>query len=152
MNVMTRPANTATRQIRPVNLSDMSERDHVHRVWVITALTGTEKSDLLDPALWIHAAYNLREGDHVEVRAQDGTWHAEMIVRNVDRGAVKVGFLNYVDFNEHGAEDGDIGDRDVRWCNAKSKFGVFRKDDGALVRDGFVTANDAKAWAIANPE
>ncbi len=64
-------------------------------VHVATPGHGATIDDLLKPECWAAVAPKLRPWDHVEVRAEDGTYYAELLVLACDRTWAKMHVLKY---------------------------------------------------------
>jgi len=63
--------------------------------------------DLLRPECWASVAKMLQPWSHIEVRAEDGSYYAELLVTGVDRAWAKVEVLNFrelstADVSTHG--------------------------------------------------
>jgi len=112
---------------------------------------GTILPEMIVPAYWANVARSLKPLDRIEVRPQDGTWWAELLVRVVEPLAVGVHVLRSVDFakaaeqQEAEAPDGyefkHRGNR--RWC-------VLRRSDNAVLREDEATRESAAAWLVGH--
>lgn len=83
-------ANTETRKVEPMGPNGLQLAEHRRNVWVVTAATGVKPEDLLEPSYWAHHSGKLAPNDHIEVRAQDGTWYQELIVMDSSRAYARV--------------------------------------------------------------
>lgn len=83
---------------RKLLVTQIKEAQYVRRDFVVTPAPGTTMQEMLVPMYWAHVARDLRPFDRIEVRAADGKWWAELIVRVVEPLAVKVELLRHRDF------------------------------------------------------
>lgn len=121
-------------------------------IWDAIPEAGTPFDDLLKPEYWAHVAANLRPWDRIEVRAEDGSYYAELLVRDAGRLWAKVECLRKHDL---GADTGQVPDvvadvtYSVQWRGPHSKHAVMReRGNGAkeVLRDQFETREAAEAW------
>lgn len=108
---------------------------------------GVTMEDMQNPSYWAHVARDLRPGHKIEVLAEDMSYWAMLIVRDVGRVEASVAPLQVVDL-DGGAElakDGDDG-LEVKWRGPHAKFSVIRKDGGDILKDGFQTKDAAAQW------
>ena len=113
--------------------------------WIHNAEEGILIEDCLKPSYWAHMAPKMTAFDHVEVRAEDGSWVAEFLVIQVDRMWAKVVLkwkfeLTYED-NPEGMEV-----HIVKWRGPQHRFAVIRVADGAVIREDFPTKVEGEAW------
>lgn len=64
-------------------------------VYVANPGEGVTLADLLRPECWASVTNTLRPWSHIEVRAEDGSYYAELLVTGVDRAWAKVEVLNF---------------------------------------------------------
>jgi hypothetical protein len=114
-----------------------------------TPSAGEGIEDALKPEYWSHVASSLRVGNRIELLSEDGSWWAMLIVRAASKTDAVVQALQYVPL---GADAVDLGDApyEVRWRGPKAKFGVVRKSDAEVMRDGFAVREHAEAWMVSH--
>lgn len=115
-----------------------------HNIFRVTPEIGTPPAALLDPHYWAHVSAKLRFGDVIEVLAEDGSYFAELLVRDVGNLYAKVAFKNPVTvFSTDEAMEAPVGYA-VKWRGPKARFGVIHGTD--VLKDGFVDKAEAHAW------
>lgn len=123
--------------------------EHQRNVWVAVAERNTTKEDMLTPSYWSNVAAKLRPWDHIEVRAEDGTYYATYLVTSCDRTWAKVHNLSFHDLTGEGLTSDQAkeieGSYDVKWRAAK-KWSVIRKLDRTVLQEGMHTEKDAREW------
>jgi hypothetical protein len=117
---------------------------HANNRWAATLEYGVAFEEAFKPEFWAHTAKRLRPGDIIEVRAEDGSFYAELYVRAVGALFAKVEALFA---KELGAGISAEADKlDVKWNVGKRCFAVIRRSDNTVIRDGFQIKEDAIAW------
>jgi hypothetical protein len=128
----------------------MKAAEYERRDWVVNAPQGTIPEDIQDPAFWALHAAKLSPYDHVEVRADDGTWIAQCIVLGCERTWARVHTLAV-----HRLTSADVAMTqaareaarfELKFRGPADKWCVIRRKDGAIVKDGCHTKDQAHAW------
>lgn len=115
-----------------------------HNIFRVTPEIGTPPSALLDPHYWAHVSARLSVGNIIEVLAEDGSYFAELLVRDVGNLYAKVAFKSPVTiFSNDEALEAPAG-YEVKWRGPKARFGVLHGKD--VLKDGFVDKTEAHAW------
>jgi hypothetical protein len=117
---------------------------YAHNRWAATLEFGVALEEALKPEFWAHVAKRFKPGDIVEVRADDGSFYADLYVRAVGAVFAKVEVLFAKELGAGLAADTDK--LDVKWNVGKRCFSVVRKSDNSVVREGFQIKEDAIAW------
>lgn len=116
--------------------------------YVIVPEAGTSLEDLLDPIYWSHVARRLRPLDILEVHAEDGSYFAELLVRNTNQlNSAKVEVLRSKEF---GVAEDEEDEFSVKWKGGHAKYAVIRRRDKAVMQDGFANKEDAATWLGTN--
>lgn len=123
----------------------------VRLIFAVTPEHGTDFDDLLKPDYWAHVAQQMRIGSVIEVRPEDGSYYAELFIRDCGRLWAKVAVLRKIDFADAAAESLEAEDPSfsVAWHGPHAKHVVFRMKPGGgkeILRDGFDTKDAASAW------
>lgn len=130
-------------QIHPTRMR-LAEFDR--QEWIVNAESSHTIDDVLKPEYWSHMAQQMNAYDHIEVRAEDGTWMAELIVVQPDRSWVKVVLKAKYEFRTRD----DLPDAEplhkVEFKGPQHRFTVIRLSDSQMVRDGFKTKEEAESW------
>lgn len=112
--------------------------------WVCNVPFGITLEDALAPEFWSHVAYRLSPYDHVELRAEDGTWIAKALVTGCDRTWARVHLMH-----EYRLTTGDVSMSQaieryaLKWCGPGGKWGFKRLSDGEVIKSGFQTKDEA---------
>lgn len=123
--------------------------EHAHQTWVAYPETGTPPDAVLDPKYWAHYSVNantdMKPGDIILVKPEDGTYFSELIVRAKTTGAVKVRELRRVilDATEDFADDGEY---EIRWSGNALKWRVIRRHDKRELVSGLTDRDAARDW------
>lgn len=109
---------------------------------------GTTLDDMKAESYWAHVAKFLRPWDKIEVRAENGSFYAEFIVRDSGRNWAKVELVFSHTFGTGGVEQRTPADPEYvsKYAGPHAKWRVTRKSDNATMRDGFAQQGDADQW------
>ena len=125
------------------------EAAYVRNVFAMTPAVNTEVESLLAPDYWAHIAAKLHPGDHIEVLTEDNSFFAEILVIEVGKGWARVVLLRHVPLNKVLASSAAPvveSKFKVNWGGMNAKHRVVRLSDNQVIKDGFSTADAAKAW------
>lgn len=114
--------------------------------WVANAERGHTVEDCLEPGYWAHMAAQMGFGDHIEVRAEEGEWIAELLVVEVGTGYAKVMVRARYDLVQPDALPAVTPKHEVAWKGPQHRFAVIRLSDQVMVKAEFKTREDAAAW------
>tara|TARA_R110002126_G_scaffold84211_1_gene204797 strand:- start:554 stop:1141 length:588 start_codon:yes stop_codon:yes gene_type:complete len=126
--------------------------------WIVNAELSHTIEDLSNPGYWAHMAAQLSPYDHIEVRAEDGAWIANLIVIQADRSWAKVMLVSKFDLLDREALPSSVEQHKVEWKGPQHRFAVIRLADMVAVRTGFQTKEDGRNWmrehekVIASPQ
>ncbi len=143
-----KPEETKVTQLAPNRLT-LAET--ARNTWHVTPEAGTPIDAVLDPKYWAHYAVNpslqVKVGDILQCFAEDNSYFAELIVRHVFRGGMKVAELRRVEFGEKDAMPAeDAGEYEVKFQGPKIKWAVVRKSDKRRMSDGHEEKQQAYDW------
>lgn len=144
------------KSILPVKLKDAAYVRNVHHV---VADPNTNPNDVLAPEYFKHCTKKVKQGDHIEVVAQEGTWFMQLFVREVLSGAIKVAVLNHkslskptqaIPFDEpeskpKESESGGDEEYEVKF-SGQAKFRVIRLADKEVLATGIGSKEAAEQW------
>lgn len=114
--------------------------------WVIDAELGHTVDDIQDPAYWGHIAASMSPLDHIEVRAEDGSWLANLIVRYCERNYAKVHLVDVINLDINTDAPASSIKHKVEWKGPHNKFCVIRVSDAQLLHSGCKTREEASSW------
>ncbi len=129
-------------QIKPkreitLDPSRMQLAEYLRNDWVVTAEQGTLPEDIVNTAYFAHMASQMKPYDHLEVRVDDGTWLANLIVLQVERNWVRVKLLSMVDLTTTEQVEGAPSIYSAQWKGPHLKWSVIRSSDQVNVKSGF---------------
>ena len=120
--------------------------DSVRTMRAITVEFGTKFEDVLKPEYFAHVAEDLRPWDVIEVRPEDETYFAHLLVRSSGRNWAVVALLDKTDLAP-GIEDvQDTPEYKVGWGGPAQKFRVIRLSDNMVVSKEHSDALSAQTW------
>lgn len=132
-----------------INPNRIKQAEYERTVYVVTVEMGTTKEDLENPGFWAHFAAKFRPWDRLEVRCDDGSFYAEYLVLACDRVWAKVKELSYVSLTTSDISQTQAALQDgleVKYRGPHLKHGVVRKTDGAILKEGMQTKQEAEQW------
>lgn len=113
----------------------MKLAEYERQDWVLNVPEEVVPTDLVKPDFWAHMASQMKPYDRVEVRQEDGTWVADLIVLLTDRTWAKVHVLNLYEIPLEAAVKGEEK-HEVAFKGPQRKWCVIRKADGEILKDG----------------
>lgn len=126
--------------------SRMTSYEHVQQSFIVNAPEGATPEDITDPGFWALVSYRLRPYDKVEVRADDGTWIAEVVITGCDRTWAKA-FTKHV----YKLTTADVSftaslKHEVFWRGPTHRWCVKRVSDNTVVKSECSTKKEAESW------
>lgn len=149
--------------MRKINANEVQGVDFGRRGFVHAPAEGVSVDDLMEPGYWSAVAGKLGFGDHMEVLPKNGAYQVELIVLDVGKTWAKMGLLRSTMFNKKANTtqvantpdtpvEKSAGGTYVKWSSPHTKFRVHDEKTKEVLKDGFLTADAAKAWAEAYSE
>ncbi len=114
--------------------------------WVVNAELGTTLEDIQTTSFFAHMAKDMKMYDHIEVRIDDGTWLAYLIVLDTGRNWAKVKLLNHVCLIDGDAVPVASVMHSVEFKGPQFKWSVIRLSDKEKIKTGCSTRIEAEAW------
>lgn len=140
-------------------LSRFQGAEYARMNYVYTVEAGTPYDELFEPSFWAHVASEkqIRPFDIFEIRPDEGTYFAELLVVEAERNFVRVLEIRYVDLTKAkksapiNADNGFV----VQWAGPHDKFRVVRPakkpgESNAVMKAGFADKDSAQAWLAEN--
>lgn len=124
----------------------MKLAEYERQEWIANAEIGHTVEDCLVPAYWSHMAAQMNPYDHIEVRAEDGSWVADLMVIAVDRSWAKVVLRQKFDLVAVDSMPTSELQHKVEWKGPQHRFCVIRVSDSANLKGEFRTKDEATAW------
>ena len=135
--------------------------EHERNIHSITIEEGVTRAQLINPAFLAHVAAKLRPYDQIEVRCDDGTLFAKLLVLQAERTWARVHVLEWHNLTtrdvslsqgedkESAAAAQKLSPEDdylVQWKGPHKKWCVIRKVDGAYMREQEADKSAATTW------
>lgn len=135
-----------TKRSVTIHPSRMKLAEQERQDWIANAEYGVTLDDILKPEYWSHMAQLMTAGDHIEIRAEDMAWVAEVYVYQVGRNWAKVVLWKHLQLTEDLEEPKELAAFKVMWRGPQHKFAVIRLSDNTPIREEFVSKEEATAW------
>lgn len=119
--------------------------EHRRNIFDVVPEHGTPFEELLKDGYWAHVSVKMKPGDHIEVRAEDGSYYAELMVQDAGKLYAKVAKLVYVELDAVDVKEGGlmVEGFQVAWKGPQLKWCVLRGKD--RLKDGMDKAS-AVQW------
>lgn len=136
--------------MQQMNAAGLKPAEYARNMHIAVAPSGASLEDALKPEFWSHVAAKTRRWDRIELRAEDDTWWADLLVTKAERLALHVSVIAKLDLS--GASKGVVieglpKEYDVQWGGPAHKFRVIRKADNEILAHG-MSKEEAIQWAI----
>jgi hypothetical protein len=124
------PKTKEKREVSPAVPNRLQLAEHALQFHVYTAESGDYPEDFLKPEYWSLVATKFQPYDHIEVRADDGTYWAEFLVVSCDRTWARVHKLRDARLQVANEQPVDP-DYKVEWKGPHKKWCVIALQPGA---------------------
>jgi len=125
----------------------MRLREYEIQDWVANIEYGFSLEDILVPSFWAHVAAQMKPYDHIEARADDGSWVAHLLVTGCDRTWAKVAVDRVIKLTSKDIAETQASQHEVKWRGPQHKYSVIRVADREPIKAGFANAEEAAQWA-----
>lgn len=140
-------------------LTRFTQAEQVRNTWNYTVEAGHSYDDLFDAAYWAHIASTelVKAYDFFEIRADEGTYIARLLVLEVNRQSIRFAEDKFTDLvKAKKSAPLNVGKgMYVKWCGPHAKWRVLRPaklvgqpDD--IMEEGLADEVSANAWLAAN--
>lgn len=140
------------RLVPPLNPQRMHLAEQRRNIWYIDVEEGVTAEDLTKPGYWAHRAREMRQGDRIEARCEDGSWYAEFLVEEAGMNFAKVLMLPNSLLTLTPAEPSQnqvfLPGHTIKWSGPYTKFRVVRDADKKVMRENLATRQDAINWLL----
>lgn len=116
--------------------------------WVANAEFGTTVNDIMEPSYWSHVASLMKPYDHIEVRAEDGTWIAYLVVMSCDRTWARVALDREMKLTTKDVSLSQAVKHEIAWKGPQHKHAVIRLSDSQMIKAGFDNKEEARTWMV----
>ncbi len=111
-----------------------------------TAPAGTPLAHVLKPEYWASCTKYLRTGCKIEAIPEDAGWLATLYVLRVGQGYAKVQMLAHTALDGAAAAPDVPQGYEIQWRGSVVKHRVVRLKDGAVLKHGIDTHEEAQKW------
>jgi hypothetical protein len=123
------------------------QAEYERAVYTIIPEMDTPMDAILQPGYWAHVASRLKPWDIIEVRGEDGSYFAELLVQSAGKLFANVALLRSVDLKQKaapGSIDTIPPGYDVKYQGPLLKWSVLRGSD--RIKDGLDMEVQARTW------
>ena len=124
----------------------MKLAEYERQDWVANIQFGVTVDDIKNPGYWAHMASQMKPYDHIEARAEDGTWIAYLVVTGCDRAWARVAVDRVISLTTKDVAISQTPQHEVLWKGPQRKFSVIRLSDSENIKDLFQTKDEATLW------
>lgn len=130
-----------------LNPARLAQGEYVRTVHVATAEQGTAEEDLINPAYWAHVASKMRPWDRIEVRSDDGTFYAELLVLDSSRTWARVKLLKFLPLTSADVSQTQADDEyEIKFRGPVLRWSVVRRLDNAVIKEAMQNKDEAAAF------
>ena len=131
------------------------ERNRFHgaefkrQIFVADVEQNTQLEDIANPAFWGNISNQLGLFDRIEVRCEDGSWIAELLVLEATNTYARVKILNCIELEEQEVAQTAIAapsGYEVFHRGTHHKWAVKRLSDSEVIHNGESSRAAAHAW------
>lgn len=138
---------TAERKSQPVAMPEfVGLAEHKRHDWVVDIPISVTIEEVMDPSYWAHVAAQMEPLDHIEVRADDGSWVAELIVRMCEKNYAHVVLKQLTKLDAPTEAPQSSTKHKVEWKGPALRWSVIRLADSQIIHSGDKSRDFAYAW------
>ena len=104
------------------------------------------KQDLLEPGFWAHVSGEMQPFDQIQVRPDDGSWVAYLIVLFAERNYARVIMDRFIEVQMNTQAPRTSIKYMVDYKGTQKKWSVIRTADAAIVHEGEASRENAENW------
>lgn len=139
-------AEKAEKRSPIIDQGRMKLAEYERQDWVANIPFGVTVEDISNPGFWAHIATQMKPYDHIEARSEDGTWIAYLVVTGCDRAWAKVAVDRVLKLTTADVALTQAPQHEVTWKGPQYKFSVIRLSDSEMIKNGFLTKEEAQVW------
>lgn len=136
--------------VKKLSEADFSLTESVQPFITITPPVGTSREDILAPIFWSHVARRMKPMSEIRALPKDGAWYGIYLVLYADNISARVVELEFYQLEVLSEPEVDTDPYFVKWISPPVKWGVIRRVDKSVAKDGFATKSQAEAWKHQN--
>ena len=140
-------AGNAAKKSKPVAMPErIGLAEDKRHDWVVDIPIGVSLEQLMEPAYWALCAAQMDPMDHIEARAEDGSWVAYLIVAMCERTYAIVVLDRCVKMTADIEKPATAVKHKVEWKGPHMKYCVIRTADSQAIKSEFRTKDEATEW------
>lgn len=129
----------------PMQPTRLLTQEQAINVYFVTADEGTTIDDVMRPTYWAHVCRQLMPMHEVKVMCADGSWWAHLLVRSVGTTQATMFKLDHRELNDMTVVQSE-SPFIAKYRGPTHMHCVVRKDNGAVEKTNFNTADEARMW------
>ena len=114
--------------------------------WVATVEEGLTVKQVMDPGFWANTSALMKPYDHIEVRCEDGSWIADLVVLGCDRNWARVHLKHEYKLTSADVSLTQSVKYSIAWKGPHRQFSVIRLSDQQSIQDKFESKEAASVW------
>lgn len=122
---------------KPVAMPDhFGLAENKRQDWVLDVPVSVTLEQAMEPSYYAHVAAQMEPLDNVQLRCEDGSWVADLIVQFCERNYARVVLKTHTKLgSEKDAPEVSVEHR-VEWKGPTLKWCVIRNSDNKIIKDG----------------
>ena len=116
--------------------------------WVVDVPISVCLEDVMEPSYWAHVSAEMDPLDHIEVRSEDSSWVADLIVQFCERNYAIVVLKQLVKLDPTTEVPITSIKHKVEWKGGIHRWSVIRLADSQMLQSSFKSKELAHAWLI----
>lgn len=132
---------------RPLVRARIAAADFVRNRFAVSPEAGTTIDEVMLPEYTANITDTLKRWDIIEVRPDDETYYAELLVKTAERTGATFWLVHFVELAGKAQDAKDDDQFVVGWGGPHQKHRVLRKTDNTVLQSGFSSSAEARAWA-----
>src|SRR3990167_9871215 len=137
-----------TPNLRALAEADLTVGEADYQAWSAKPPAGTKREDVLNPLFWKHVGRRFQAPAFINVMPLDGAWFSQLLVLYADRFRVNVTELQHKEINTAAYAETENQEYEAVFLSGSGKHGVKRRADKQIIRHGFATLDEARAWMM----
>lgn len=135
---------------RRTNASRFQLAEQVVQNWAVMVEEGTTVDDLLKPEFFTHVAPALRPFSKIFVLTDDGSYYAELLVRNAGRTWANCVLLSHIDLSQiiDAVPPTAAASYKVAYAGPHHRYRVVRLSDNTVISKEHFDEAAAQAWLV----
>jgi hypothetical protein len=139
--------SAAPREVRQITADRMRLAEVERQEWCVNAYFGTTVEHVLQPGYWANMASKMKPYDHVEVRVDDSTWLAHLLVLEAGRNWARVMVLAKWRLDGADVAQSIVAEEfKIEFKGPQLKWCVIRKRDAAYMSQQHRERSQAEDW------